>query len=133
LHPSPLDLVPPLIFYYHLEHNFVLDRILFAQTLAIVPHLSLGGLFEMVYEHLSRCFILKDPSSRFSELFKVIVVIIHGDTPKLDTPKSVALVSRASRLLAIANDINGLHLIVVGKMFLQLISHSIVLQFWGLL
>ncbi len=45
LHPFPSDLVPPLIFYYKLEHTFVLDRTLFAQALAIAPHLSLGELF----------------------------------------------------------------------------------------
>ncbi len=52
LHPPLLDLVPP-IFYYQHEHIFVLDKILFTQVLTIAPHLSLGGLFEMVYEHLS--------------------------------------------------------------------------------
>ncbi len=52
LHPPPLNLVP-LFFYYQLEHTFVFDRTLFAQTLAIAPHLSLGGLSGMVYEHLS--------------------------------------------------------------------------------
>jgi hypothetical protein len=35
LHPPPLDLVPPLIFYYQLEHIFIMDKILFAQALAI--------------------------------------------------------------------------------------------------
>jgi hypothetical protein len=30
LHPFPSNLVPPLIFYYKLEHTFVLDKILFA-------------------------------------------------------------------------------------------------------
>jgi len=30
LHPFLSDLVPPPIFYYKLEHIFVMDRILFA-------------------------------------------------------------------------------------------------------
>jgi len=64
LHPALLNLVLPPIFQP--KHTFVLDRILFAQALAIAPHLSSGGLFEMVYEHLLGCFILKDPSSGFS-------------------------------------------------------------------
>jgi hypothetical protein len=69
LHPLPLDHVPPLIFYYQLEHTFMLDKILFTQTLTTTPHLSLGGLSRMVYEHLLGCFIPKDPSFRFLELF----------------------------------------------------------------
>ncbi len=36
---------------------------------------------------------------------------------------------RANKLLAMTKDIGGFHPIVVGKVFLQLISHSIVLQF----
>ncbi len=38
LHPPLFDLVPSPIFYYKLEHTFVLDRILFAQALATAPH-----------------------------------------------------------------------------------------------
>jgi hypothetical protein len=74
----------------------------------------------MVYEHLSKCFIPKDPSLGFLELFQVIVVCE-------DIPRSVALVLEVSRLLAMTKDIGGFHPIVVGKMFLQLINHSIVL------
>jgi hypothetical protein len=69
LHSLPLDHVPPLIFYYQFEHTFVLDRILFAWALAVTPHWFLGGLSKMVYEHFKKCFISKDPSSRFSDLF----------------------------------------------------------------
>jgi hypothetical protein len=87
--------------------------IIFAQTLTMIPHLSLGGISKMVYEHLLRCFILKDPSSRFLELFQVVTIVAHGDTLK-----SMAQVLRASKLLAMVKDIGGLYLIVVGKMFL---------------
>jgi hypothetical protein len=59
-----------------------MDEILFVQALATTPHLSLSGLFGMVYEHLLRCFIPKDPSSRFSKLFKVVANVVHGDIPK---------------------------------------------------
>jgi hypothetical protein len=76
----------------------------------------------MVYEHLSRCFIPKDPSLRFLKLFQVIVVIAHGDILKL-----VALMLRASRLLLMAKETRAFRPIVVGKMCLQLINHSIVL------
>jgi hypothetical protein len=69
LHPPPLDLVLPPIFDYQLEHIFVLDRTVFAQALTTTPHLSSSGLFGMLYEHLSRCFIPKDPSSGFLKLF----------------------------------------------------------------
>jgi len=54
-------------------------RILFAQALATAPHWSLGGFFGMVYEYLSRCFVLEDPSSRFLELFQINFVVAHGD------------------------------------------------------
>jgi len=42
---------------------------MFAQTLTIAPHLSLGGLSGMVYEYFSGCFILEDPFLGFLELF----------------------------------------------------------------
>jgi hypothetical protein len=61
LHPPLLDYVFPLIFYYKLEHTFVLDKILFAQALTNTPHLSMSGIFGTVYEHILGCFILKDP------------------------------------------------------------------------
>jgi hypothetical protein len=78
----------------------------------------------MVYEHLSGCFILEDPSSGFSKLFQIVAIIVHEDILK-----SVALVLGVSRLLAMAKDTNGLCLITVGKVFLRFINHSIVLQF----
>jgi hypothetical protein len=81
----------------------------------------------MVYEHLSRCFILEDPSSRFSKLFKVVVAIVCGDIPRL-----VALVLGANKLLAMAKNINGLHPIAMNEVFLQLMNCCIVLLFWGL-
>jgi len=87
--------------------------IIFAQTLTMTPHLSLGGISKMVYEHLSRCFILEDPSSRFLELFQAIITVAHGDTLK-----SMAQVLKASKLLATVKDTGGLCPIVVGKMFL---------------
>jgi hypothetical protein len=67
----------------------------------------------MVYEHLSRCFILEDPSSGFSKLFQVVVATIHGDIPRL-----VALVLGANKLLAMAKDTSGLHPIAMNKVFL---------------
>jgi hypothetical protein len=111
--PPPSDHFFPFIFYYQPEHTFVLDMIIFAQTLTTIPPLSLGGIFEMVYEHLSRCFILEDPSFRFLELFKVATIVAHGNTLKL-----MAQVLRASKLLAMVKDTGGLCPIVVGKMFL---------------
>jgi hypothetical protein len=66
----------------------------------------------MVYEHFSRCLIPKDPSLGFSKLFQVVVVT-HGDILKL-----VALVLETNRLLTMAKDISGLHLIVICNMFL---------------
>jgi hypothetical protein len=51
---------------------------MFAQALTIIPHLSLGGLFRMVYEHFSRCFILEIPSLGFSKLFQVVAIVICG-------------------------------------------------------
>jgi hypothetical protein len=58
--PPLLNLVPSSIFYYQPKHTFVLNKTLFAQALATVPHLSSGGLSGMVYEHLLGCFILED-------------------------------------------------------------------------
>jgi hypothetical protein len=51
LHSPLSDLVLPPIFDYQPEHTFVMDRILFAKKLAITPHLFLGGVFGVVYEH----------------------------------------------------------------------------------
>jgi hypothetical protein len=75
LQPLPLDHVPPLIFYYQPEHTFVLNRTLFAQALTIAPHLSLGGFFGMVYEHISRCFIPEYPFLGFSKYFKLFLLL----------------------------------------------------------
>jgi hypothetical protein len=80
----------------------------------------------MVYEHLSRCFIPKDPSSGFSKLFQVVIVVTHGHIPKL-----VALMLGVIRLLAMLKDINGLCLIIIGDVFFRFISRSIVLQLQG--
>jgi hypothetical protein len=97
-----------------------MDKISFAQALAIVPNLSLGGLFGVVYEHFLGCLILEDPFLGFWKLFQA--VIAHGDIPKL-----MALVLRVGRLLAMAKDNGGLRPIALGKMFLGLINHSIAL------
>jgi len=51
LHPPLSNLVPPPIFDYQPKHILVLDRTLFAQALATVPHLFSNGLSKMVYEH----------------------------------------------------------------------------------
>jgi hypothetical protein len=64
----------------------------------------------MVYEHLSKCFIPKDPSLGFSELFQVVV---YGDILK-----SMALKLRASKLLAMAKCTSGFCPIIIGKVFL---------------
>jgi hypothetical protein len=80
----------------------------------------------MVYEHFSRCLILEDPSSRFLELLQVVVVIVHGDISR-----SVALVLRANKLLAMAKAIGGLCPITIGEVLLELINYSIILQLWG--
>ncbi len=124
--PPPLDLVPLFIFHFKLEHTFVLDTIMFTQALTFVPHLSLNGLFGMVHEHLSGCFILEESSLGFSELFQTAVIVAHGDIPRL-----VALVLGVSRLLVMTKDTNGLRLIIVGKVFFRFISRSIVQQLWG--
>ncbi len=122
----PSNLVPPPIFDFQLEHIFVLNRIMFAQALAYVPHLSSSGISRMVYEHLSRCFIPNHPSSMFLKLFQVVIVITHGDIFKL-----VTLVLGTSRLLAMAKDTSGFCLIIVRKVFFQLINCSIILQLQG--
>ncbi len=59
------------------------------------------------------CFIPKDPSLRFLDLFQVATHVAHGDIPKL-----VALMLGISRLLAMAKNTNSLHSIVVGKVFI---------------
>jgi hypothetical protein len=67
LHPFLSKHVLPLIFNYQQKHIFILNKTLFVQALTIALHLSSGGLCGMVYEHLSRRFIPKDPSLRFSK------------------------------------------------------------------
>ncbi len=71
-------------------------------------------------------FIPEDPSSWFSELFQVAIIVIHANIPRL-----VALVLGVNRLMAMAKDNDNLHLIVVAEVFFQLISHSIILQLCG--
>jgi hypothetical protein len=62
----------------------------------------------------------------FLKLFQVVIVITHGDIFKL-----VTLVLGASRLLAMAKDTSGFCLIIVRKVFFQLINCSIILQLQG--
>jgi len=115
-------LVAPPLSNLVLPPIFDLDRTLFAQALATTLHFSLDGLFGMLYEHILRCFIVEDPSSRYSKLFHAIVIVVCGDMFI-----SVALMQRASKLLVIVKDTCGLCRIIVGKMFFRLISRSIVL------
>jgi hypothetical protein len=77
----------------------------------------------MVYKHLLGCFIPKDKSSGFLELFQVVAIVVRGDIPRL-----VALELRANKILEMEKDISGLHLIAINVAYLRLISHSIVLQ-----
>ncbi len=95
---------------------------MFVEALTTPPHLSLDGLFGMVYEHLLGSFIFKHPSPGFSELFQATNVVVCKDILRL-----VALMLAVIRLLVMAKDISGLHIIVVGKVFLQLINRSILL------
>jgi hypothetical protein len=44
------------------------------------------------------------------------------------SPRSMALMLRASKLLAMVKDSSGLRPITVNEVFLRLITHSIVLQ-----
>jgi hypothetical protein len=81
----------------------------------------------MVYEHFLGCFIPKDLSSMLLKLFQVAITIVHGDTSK-----SMALMVRANKLLAMAKDTTSFHPIVICEMFFELISCSIVLQLQGL-
>jgi hypothetical protein len=123
LHPFLLNLVLPLIFDYQPKHTFVLDKNLFAQTLATIPYLFSGGLCGMVYEHISKCFIPEDPSSGFSHVVAIVV--------RMDIFRLMAIMLRVNKLLAMAKDISGLCPIVISEVFLHFISHSIVLQLWG--
>jgi hypothetical protein len=94
---------------------------MFAQTLTITPHLFSNGLFGMVYEHLLKCFIPEDPSSQFSEFFQATTTVARGDILR-----SMALMLKVNRLLAMAKDINGLLFIIVGEVFLRFINHFII-------
>jgi hypothetical protein len=67
----------------------------------------------MVYEHFSRCFIPKDPSSKFSKLFQAATTFAHGGIPRL-----VAKVLGVSRLLIMVKDIGNLRPNAIGDVFL---------------
>ncbi len=90
-----------------------MDKILFAQAFSTTPYLSSCGLSGMVYLHLSGCFIPKNPSLKFLNLFQATIVVACGDIPRL-----VVLVLGVNKLLAMAKDIGGLHPIVVSEVFL---------------
>jgi hypothetical protein len=66
----------------------------------------------MVYEHLSGCFILEDPSLGFLKLFQVVFVARGAIF------KSMALLLGVNKLLAMAKDIGGLHPIAIAKVVL---------------
>jgi len=59
----------------------------------------------------------------FLKLLQATTVVAYNDIPKL-----AGLVLGTNKLLAMAKDIGGLHIIAIGKVFFQLINHSIVLQ-----
>jgi hypothetical protein len=80
----------------------------------------------MVYEHFSKCFIPKDPSSKFSELFQAFVTITCEDIFR-----SMALVLGASRLLAMAKDIGGLRPIIISEVFFYLSITPLSYNFGG--
>lgn len=96
---------------------------MFTHALTTTFHFSSNGLSKMVYEHLLGCFILEDPSSWLLKLFQILITVAHGDIPKL-----VALILGANKLLAMAKDTRSFCPITISKAFLQLISHSIILQ-----
>jgi hypothetical protein len=79
----------------------------------------------MVYEHLLKCFIPKDPSLGFSKLFQVVTIACG------DIFKSMALVLGAIRLLVMVKDTRGFHPIVVGKMFFSLLITPLSSNFKG--
>jgi hypothetical protein len=99
-----------------------MDWTLFAQALVTTPHLFFDGLYGMVYEHFLGCFMLEDPSSRFSKLFQIVVIVAHGDIPR-----SLALVLGVNILLAMAKDIKFFCPTIVCKTFHQFINFSIIL------
>jgi hypothetical protein len=113
LHPLPSKHVPPLIFYFQPKHTFVLDKTLFVQALTIVPHLTLGGISKMVYDHLSKCFILENPYLGFSKLFQVVAIVAQGDILML-----MALMLGVIKLLVMEKDTISFCPIIVGKAFL---------------
>jgi hypothetical protein len=88
--------------------------------------MGLGGFFRIIYEHLSGCFIPKNPSLRFSKLFQVTIVNTCGDIPRL-----VALVLGVSKLLAMAKDIGGLRPITMGRCFFDLLVAPLFYNFGG--
>ncbi len=95
---------------------------MFAQASTTTTHLSSSGLSRMVHEYLLRCFILKDPSLGFLKLFQVACIACGVIF------RSVALLLGVNKLLAMAKDTGGLHLIAISEVVLQLIIRSIVLQ-----
>jgi hypothetical protein len=78
LHPPSINLVLPPIFNYQLIHIFNLDRIMFAQALAITFHLSLGGLFGKVFEHLLGCLIPRTHPKGFWNYYRLLLPLLVG-------------------------------------------------------
>jgi hypothetical protein len=62
------------------------------------------------------------PILKFLKLFQAITIVAHNDIPRL-----MGLALGARRLLVMAKDVGGFRPFAIGKMFLQLISHSIIL------
>jgi hypothetical protein len=85
--------------------------------------LFLGELSKIIYEHFSKCFILKDPSSGFSKLFQV-VIIAYGDILR-----PAALVLRVNRLLAMTKETSGL--CPIARCFFNLLFFPLSYNFKG--
>jgi len=66
------------------------------------------------------------PILRVFKIFQIVVAVIRGDILK-----SMALVLRANKLLAMTKDIGGFRLTIIGKVFLNLLIVPLSYSFGG--
>jgi hypothetical protein len=95
---------------YELDQDFELFFDFLKLTFQSMPHLSVIGLFRMVFEHLQRCFHPEDSMSEFPQLFQLCFHIAKGHIAP-----QIAHVLSTVCLLTMNKPLGGICPIIVGE------------------
>ncbi len=95
---------------YELDQDIKLSFHYFKLTFQCMSHLSISGLFRMVFEHLWDCFHLEDLASGFPKLFQLCFHSV-----KSHIPLQITHVFGITCLLAMTKLLGRVRFIIVGE------------------